>query len=276
MGFSINTNASAMSALLNLNKSTRSLSEVQTRINTGLAVSSAKENAAVYSIAQKLRADLQGYTAVKQSLDRGISTVGIALAAAESISDLLINMKEKAVAAADEGIAAADRSAHNEDFTALRDQINIMIQNASFNETNLIDANAAKVKSITDAEASTHIEIDHQNLTLGGGNVTIATNGSIATQTAALAMVTTIKTSISNVNTVLTKFGAGARTLESQRVFADKISDSIEVGIGNLVDANMAKESARLQALQVKQQLGVQALSIANKEPQSILNLFGN
>jgi flagellin len=274
MGFSVNTNASAMSALLNLNKSTRSLTEVQTRINTGLSVSSAKENAAVYSIAQKLRADLQGYSAVKHSLDRGVSTVGIALAAAESISDLLINMKEKAVAAADEGIAAADRVAHNEDFIALRDQIKIMVQNANFNETNLIDGGADIVKSITDAEASNHIEIAHQNLSLGGANVTITATDTIATQTAALAMVATIKNSIANVNVVLTKFGAGARTLESQRVFADKISDSIEIGIGNLVDANMAKESARLQALQVKQQLGVQALSIANREPQSILSLF--
>ena len=97
MAFSVNTNASALSALQNLNKTTNDLQVVQTRINTGLKVSSAKDNAAIYSIAQKLRADLRGYNAVKQSLDRTISTTDIALAAASSISDLLIEMKEKGI-----------------------------------------------------------------------------------------------------------------------------------------------------------------------------------
>ncbi|MEX1148148.1 MAG: flagellin, partial [Sphingomonadales bacterium] len=77
-----------------------------------------------------------------------------------------------------------------------------------------------------------------------------------------------------NVNSALTKIGAGASALELQRNFADKLADSIETGIGNLVDADLARESARLQSLQVKQQLGVQALSIANQAPQSVLQLF--
>lgn len=275
MGFSVNTNASALSALQNLNITTKSLDSVQTRINTGLRISSAKDNAAVYSIAQKLRADLRGYNAVKQSLDRSISTVDIALAAAESISDLLIEMKEKAVAAADAGLDATSRIALSQDFDSLRKQITIITQNASFNGTNLIDAGADEIVAITSPDALQKITIAHEDLTLGGGNLTVTAAQSVSTLVTATAAVTDVTTSLANVNAVLTRLGAGGKSLEAQRVFATKISDTIEVGIGNLVDADLARESAQLQALQVKQQLGVQALSIANSAPQSILNLFG-
>ncbi|VAX05316.1 Flagellin protein FlaA [hydrothermal vent metagenome] len=275
MSFSVNTNASALSALLNLNSTTKDLETTQTRINTGLKISSAKDNAAIFSIAQKLRADLRGYNAVKQSLDRSISTTDIALTAAGAISDLLIEMKEKAVAAADAGLDVTSRTALNEDFEALRDQITIIVANSEFNGTNLIDAGTDAIVAITNPNASQTITIPHQNLTLGGGNVTITAAQTITTQTLAASALTDIDNSLALVNAVLTKLGAGGKALESQRAFADKISDTIEVGIGNLVDANMAKESANLQSLQVKQQLGIQALSIANQAPQSILSLFG-
>lgn len=276
MAFSVNTNASALSALLNLNITTRALETTQTHINTGLKISSAKDNAAIFSIAQKLRADLKGYNAVKQSLDRSISTTDIALAAAGAISDLLIEMKEKAVAAADAGLDTTSRTALNEDFASLRDQITIIVANSEFNGTNLIDGGADAIVAITNPNATQTITIAHQNLTLGGGNITISAAEVITTQTLAAAVVTIVSASLTAVSVVLTKLGAGGKSLESQRIFADRISDTIEVGIGNLVDANMAKESANLQSLQVKQQLGIQALSIANQAPQSILSLFSN
>ncbi len=274
MAFSVNTNASALSALLNLNTTTKDLEVTQTHINTGLKIATAKDNAAIFSIAQKLRADLRGFNAVKQSLDRSVSTSDIALAAASSISDLLIQMKEKAVAAADAGLDNTSRTALNEDFKALRDQISIIVANAEFNGTNLIDGGTDAVVAITNPNATQTITIAHQNLTLGGGNITITAAQAITSQALASAAVGNISVSLAAVSVVLTKFGAGGKSLQSQRVFADKISNTIEIGIGNLVDANMAKESANLQSLQVKQQLGVQALSIANKAPQSILRLF--
>lgn len=274
MAFSVNTNASALSALRNLNMTTGDLEKTQTHINTGLQISSAKDNAAVYSIAQKLRADLRGYNAVKQSLDRAVSTTDIALAAAGSISDLLIDMKEKAVASADKGLDTRSRDALTEDFNKLRDQISTIIANASFNGTNLIDGGTDAVIAITNPDATQTVSIGHQNLMLGGGNIMLTATQTIDTATKAATMVTALSNSLDNVNSVLTALGAGARALELQRNFADKLSDTLEVGIGNLVDADMAKESARLQSLQVKQQLGVQALSIANKAPQVVLNLF--
>jgi len=275
MAFSVNTNAIALSALFNLNSTTRALERTQTAINTGLKVSSAKDNAAIFSIAQKLRADLKGYNAVKQSLDRSISTADVALAAAGAISDLLIEMKGKAVSAADAGLDTTSRTALNEDFEALRNQITIIVANAEFNGTNMLDSGTDAIVAITNPSASQTITIPHQNLTLGGGNITITAAQTIATQSLALTAVGNISVSLAAVSVVLTKLGSGSKSLETQRIFADKISDTIEIGIGNLVDANMAKESANLQALQVKQQLGVQALSIANQAPQAILNIFG-
>jgi flagellin len=274
MAFSVNTNASALSALQNLNSTVADMQMTQTHINTGLKISSSKDNAAIYSIAQGLRADLQGFNAVKQSLDRSSSTTDIASAAASSISDLLIQMKEKAVAAADAGIDPTSRAALSQDFNSLRDQITIIVSNATFNGTNLIDGGVAAVTAITDPNALNTISIPHQKLTLGGGNVTITAAQSITTQTTAAAAVTAITASLANVNSVMTKLGAGSKSLSTQSTFSSKLADAIQVGIGNLVDADMAKESANLQALQVKQQLGVQALSIANQSPQMVLGLF--
>jgi flagellin len=275
MAFSINTNAGALSALRNLNTTTAQLELTQNTINTGLRISSAKDNAAVFAIAQKLRADLRGFNAVKQSLDRSISTADIAMAAAGSISDLLIEMKEKAVAAADVGLDTISRDALTEDFEQLRNQITTIVANATFNGTNLIDGSGDLIVAITNPDASQTITIEHESLTLGGGNITITATQTINTATLAAAAVTALTASLDNVNSVLTRLGAGAKALELQRNFADKLSDAIEVGIGNLVDADLAKESAKLQALQVKQQLGVQALSIANQAPQTVLQLFG-
>lgn len=276
MSFSVNTNAGALNALQNLNATTRQLDLTQAHINTGLKIATAKDNAAIFSIAQSLRADLRGYNAVKQSMDRSISTVDIALTAAGAISDLLIEMKEKAVSAADEGITDVSRTDISQDFEALRRQISIIINNAEFNGSNLIDGGTSSVVAITNPDATQTITISHQDLTLGGGNITITAAQVINTQDLASAAVVSVTDSLAAVNAVLTRLGAGGKTLEAQRVFADKISDTIEIGIGNLVDADLARESARLQSLQVKQQLGIQALSIANQRPQTILSLFNN
>ncbi len=274
MAFSVNVNPTALSALRNLNNTSRDLSVTQTRINTGLKINSAKDNAAIFSIAQKLRADLRGFGAVKQSLDRSIGTVDVAMAAATAISDILISMKEKAVAAADQGLDTTSRKALAEDFNSLKTQINTIIQNASFNGSNLIDSGSTDVTAITNPDATQVLTVVHQNLSLGSGNITITSAQSITTQTDAALAVTALVKSLNNVNNALTKLGAGASSLEQTRIFSDRISDVIETGIGNLVDADLAKESANLQALQVKQQLGIQALSIANQSPQAILSLF--
>ncbi|TNE66517.1 MAG: flagellin [Alphaproteobacteria bacterium] len=274
MAFSVNTNAGAFAALQNLNKTNSQLSTTQTQINTGLKVASAKDDAATFSIAQKLRGDVAGLNAVKASLDRATSTLDVAIAAGEAVSDLLIELKEKAVAAKDAGLDSASRTSLNDDFAQLRDQITSIVQNAEFNGTNVVDSSNTSVIAITNDTGDNTISVASQNLELGGSIVTISAGTTISTSTDAATAVTAIESSITNVNTSLSALGAGANRVELQRSFVDKLSDSIEVGIGNLVDADLAKTSANLQSLQVKQQLGLQALSIANQAPGTVLSLF--
>jgi len=272
----VNTNPGAMIALQNLNKTNMELSEVQNRINTGLKVASAKDNGGVFAIAQNMRSDVAGLGAVRQSLDRAISTVDVAVAAGEAISDILIEMKEKAIAAADSSLDTSSRDALNEDFTALRDQITTIVDNAEFNGVNLVDgSNTAGLAALANADGSASITVDDENLSLGGSIVTIAASGNIATQGAASTMIATVETSLENTNAALARLGTNAKKLDVHDTFVGKLSDTLKAGIGNLVDADLAVESARLQSLQVKQQLGTQALSIANQAPQTILSLFG-
>ncbi len=275
MAFSVNTNAGAFAALQNLNETTRQLNTVQTQINTGLAVSSAKDDAATFAIAQTLRGDVSGLNAVQSSLDRASSTIDVAIAAGEAVSDLLIELKEKAVASKDSGLDTASRDALNNDFGQLRDQITSIVSNAEFNGTNVVENGGDAIVAITNDTGSNTISIAAQDLSLGGGNVTITATQSIGTSGAASVAVANIESSISNVNTALSELGSGAARLELQSTFVNQLSDAIEVGIGNLVDADLAQASANLQSLQVKQQLGLQALSIANQAPSTVLSLFG-
>ena len=271
----INTNPGAMVALQNLNQTNKDLQQVQQRINTGLAIRSAKDNGGVFAIAQSMRADVAGYKAVGQSLDLAQSTVDVALAAGEAISDLLVEMKEKALAGADSSLDTASRNALNEDFKALRDQIGTIVANAEFNGTNLINGTqTGGISALANADGSNTLNVGQEIMSLGGTNVTVAATASFTTAAAASGLVATIETSLDNLNTALAKLGTGSKSLEVHKTFVGKLSDSLEKGIGNLVDADLAKESARLQSLQVKQQLGTQALSIANSAPSNILGYF--
>ena len=275
MALSVNTNAGAMIALQNLNKTNMDMNEVQNRINTGLEIAGAKDNGGVYAIAQRMRSQVNGYGVVGQSLDLATSVTDVALAAGEAISDILIEMKEKALAASDASLDASSRTALNEDFKALRDQIATITSNAEFNGTNLINGTVTSVSALANSDGSNTITISDQNFTLAGGIVTVAATSSFASAGDASTLVATIETSLDNLSTALAQLGTASKSLEIHKNFTTKLSDTLEQGIGNLVDADLAKESARLQSLQVKQQLGVQALSIANQAPQTILSFFG-
>ena len=272
---SVNTNVGAMVALQNLNKTNSQLQTVQNRINTGLAVASAKDNGGIYAIAQNMRAEVGSLRAVNNSLDLAVSVVDVGLAAGDAISDLLIEMKEKALAASDVSLDSASRTALNEDFKALRDQISTIVENAEFNGINLIDGSVTGgVSALANADGTNTINVASENMSLSGTILAFSASTEINTQTLAAAAVTAIDSALSNLNSALSRMGTGSKSLEIHKTFVSKLSDSLEKGIGNLVDADLAKESARLQALQVKQQLGIQALSIANSAPSTVLGFF--
>ena len=271
---SVNTNVGAMIALQNLNATNTDLQTVQGRINTGLKVASAKDNGATWAIAQGQRAESSALESVKDSLQRGQSVLDVASAAGSSVSDLLIQMKAKALAASDSGLDTAGRTALNEDFKSLRDQIGKVVSNAEFNGTNLLDGTKANIQALANADATSALTVAAQTMSLGGSIVTVAATESFSTATHAASVLTLITASIANVSSALAKLGTGAKSLQSHLTFIGKLQDTIDAGIGNLVDADLAKESARLQALQTKQQLGIQALAIANSSASSLLGLF--
>jgi len=271
---SINTNTGAMVALQNLNSTNSELTAAQTRINTGKKVASAKDNGAIWAIAQNQRGNSNALNSVRDSLQRAQSTVDVAMAGGETVSDLLLQMKEKALAASDSTLDTTSRSALNEDFKALRDQIAKTVTNADFNGANMIKASGNTIAALANADGSSKLTVAAQSLALGGANVTVAATGTIGTVTTANTMIATVTTSINNVSTALAKLGTGSKALGSHLSFIDELQDTMNAGIGNLVDADLAKESAKLQALQTKQQLGVQALSIANGSSSMLLGLF--
>ncbi len=291
MGMSVNTNVGAMAALQALNETSKGLSVVQSRINSGLNVASTKDDSAAFTIAQGLRGDLGGLKAVNSSLSRAKSVADVAVAGAEQISDVVNQMKTLAKQASDDGISDESRAAYNKDFTALRDQISTIVDSSEFNGTNLLKTGGGTVSALqsltnkatgTDTYDPDTLSIANQEIDLpatetastGAGTGVLGQDSEIDSAASAKAMVDTLDTLGSSLNTKLSDLGSGSRKIDAQMTFTSKLSDAIESGVGKLVDADLAKESAKLQALQVKQQLGVQALSIANQAPQTITSLF--
>jgi flagellin len=397
---SVNTNYSAMIALQNLNLTNADLEEVQNRINTGFKVASAKDNGAVFAIAEQQRARVTSLAAVRDGIDRASSALDVALSAGDSIGKILKEMKTKAVAAQAEDLTTDQRNALQADFDAMRAQINQIANSAQFNGINLVNAGGPNLNvlmsdlsssttgtQVTTAGVAGNVpglagELDAtlgfagdevitfalEGVTIGtvavttsmtvqgymdavaaatGSRVTVSynqtngtfvyranegvvttndllvtmTNGSANEQAfighnvvnvaATAGTVTTtitnldftaggsgalssvslaanllasassatttsgnIDTAIITLNRQLASMGSIAKALEIQNSFLVSLGDVVEKGVGNLVDADLAKESAKLQSLQIKQQLGAQALSIANQSPQVILSLF--
>lgn len=272
---SVHTNTSALLALQSLNKTNDRLTDVQSRINTGLKVQGAKDNASVWAIAQGQRADVGALGAVQMSLDRATSIADVAMAAGETISDMLNQLMEKVVAANDESLDTQARAALNSDYQAILRSIQQATDNAEFDGANILNGSlSVGIRFLANADADSFVTLTAKDLTLGGSILEMTATSSLSTLTSAATALTDLKTSIGQLNAALGELGSQAKQIEAHSGFVSKLMDTLESGIGNLVDADLAKESARLTALQVQQQLGAQALSIANQAPQIILSLF--
>jgi len=211
---------------------------------------------------------------VKDSLNRAQSTVDVAVSAGQSISDLLNQMKAKALAGTDTSLDTNSVTALANDYKALRDQIGKIVANADFNGVNMIKTGGASVYSLANAAGTNKLTVAAVNLGLGGGTVTVTATGTFTSAATASAQLTLVNASITNVNAAVAKLGTGSTAVGTHLAFIGKLQDTLTTGVGNLVDADVAKESANLTALQTKQQLGVQALSIANSSSSVLLSLF--
>jgi len=271
---SINTNSGSLIALQNLNATATQLQTTQNRISTGLAISSAKDNGAIWAIAQNSRGSISSLDAVKSSLQRAQSTVDVAVSAGQTISDLLNQVKSKTLAATDTSLDTASRTALNSDVKALVGQITKIVSNADFNGANLIKTGGSSLFALANAAGTSKLTVGAVSLAVGGSKITFTANSGFTTATTASSLLSLVNTSITNVNAAVAGLGTSSNALTTHLNFVSQLQDTLTQGVGNLVDADVAKESANLTALQTKQQLGVQALSIANSSKSSLLSLF--
>lgn len=248
------------------------MNEVQTRISTGLRVSSPKDNGAVWAIAQNQRGQVRALDAVASSLQRGQSVADVAMTAGESISDTIGEMKSLALAAMDYPPGDPARAALNDQYVSLRRLIDTTANSAAFGGVNLIGAGASgSIRALANADATQTIDVDHVDLTTGGA----ALSGLPADLTAVTqADLDAIGAAGRAVTSAVSKLGTGSKALDTHLTFIGKLQDTITAGIGNLVDADMARESARLQALLTKQQLAIQMLSMSAQSSSWVLSLF--
>src|SRR6185437_3913862 len=275
MSLSVNTNSGALIALANLNQTSQQLQSAQNIVSTGMAVASAKDNGAIWAIAQGERATVGALDAVKSSLQTGQSIIDVANSAGTTVSNLLTQMEQKALAASDTSIDTASRQSLNADFVALRNQITSTVQNASFNGVNLLNGSVTKITSLANTQGTSVLTTQAQNLTLAGGIISVAATATIgASASGASTVLSAVESSLSAVDNALASLGTASKALDTHLNFVSNLQDTLTTGVGNLVNADLAKESATLQALQTKQQLGIQALSIANSASSALLGLF--
>ncbi len=270
MVLSVNTNAGAFVALQSLTRTIKDLELTQLHVTTGLKVNGPKDDAATFAIAQNQRGDIAGFKAVKTALASGEASVGVAIEAGKAISDLLVQMKQKIVQANQAGLDADSRTAIQQDFAQLREQIKTIVATAEFNGQNIIKTGGTDLSVLSTVDGST-IVISAQDLSVTALGISAS---DLTSSVSANLALTAINAAIIQTSNALANLGSSAKRLDIQSDFATRLVDILKVGLGNLVDANLAEESALLQSLQVKQALGIQALAIANENPQAILQLF--
>jgi flagellin len=281
MTFSVHSMAAVNSALQHMSMLQRESAAVHTRIATGLKVGSASDNGTVWAMAHGMRADNESRSSALTSMDLGIGVVETALAASEGISDLMVEMHGKLVAATDTTLDEQSWRSLMTDFIELGNQAQRLAENASFNDLNLLESGGEDLSVLIGSTPGQTLTIAAEDLTDGGGifdaglaaNLPQSDNAIVTTQPTS-ADVTAFESSMSDVTASVSRLGVGLKSLEIQKTLLVKQIDVTEAGIGNLVDADLGRESARLQALQVREELGMQALEVANRAPRVILSFF--
>ena len=296
MSNSILTNTGAMIALQNLEATNTSLNNVQNEISTGLAVSSPMDEAATWVVSTTMNANIASLNQVGQNLGNADSILGTAVSGATEISSLISQIRSAVASTQD---PSTDVAATQNEVDQYVNQINATVGSSNFNGVNLVNGSNATGLTFLAATANNYSVTGAASTTISSGNgadLTTSAAGTDATMKAlynlvdsggtggGLAAITsgtldaalkTIDTANTTVENAAAQFGAVQANVSAQQTFVNNLANTLQSGVGNMVDANMTAESAKLSALQVQQQLGTQALSIANQAPQLLLKLFG-
>lgn len=264
MTFSVNTNTGAVIALQSLNRTNRSLDAVQKRVSTGFRVADAIDDGAAFAVAQGLRGLVKGNEATNERLTNSKNLLGVTAAALNNVSEQFNHLRVAMIKLADDSVVGRERTAYVQAFLSARDAMYDSVAAATYNGQNALITNTAINPTVPVIDMNARIALiftmpgvtaaDFRNNYIGPGG--------------------TLATFETTLNTHIATIGAASRQVENQSNFLSIQTDAIEMGIANIVDADLAKDSARLQSYQIRQQLGTQMLSIANKSPSIILSLF--
>jgi len=272
---SVNTNLSSIVALQSLNRTAEQLSVVQKRISTGFRVADSKDDGGAFAAAQAVRADVAGLTAANEQLGGTKGVLETTFAALGKVSETMVKVRETLTRLADGGLSTEQRTQYETQYGALRTQIQNFVSDATYNGRTLLNTatgsgggnivttrnESGSVFTLTAIDGATNLVIAATPTTAALAQNALGSAGNFNTVEAA-------------IGTALNTFGADSNYIDSQiRYNKDKV-DALQGGLGALIDADLAKESAKLQALQIRQQLGTQALSIANQSPQMLISLF--
>ena len=271
---SVNTNLGAMTALQSLNRTNDALATVQKRVSTGFRVADAKDDGGAFAVAQSVRGDVAGLTAANEQLGGLKGIVDVTLNGLGQVSKTMVEVRTVLTRLADGTINDAQRDQYEQQYTQLRTQLERFIDDATYNGRTLLSTDPAAgggdIVTIRNEQGTT--------LTLAAfdGATDFVVDAAPADAAAAQTAITGNWTDINKViNDAMNRLGADARYIDSQIGYNRDKLDAIEGGLGALIDADIAKEAARLQALQIRQQLGTQTLSITNQAPQALISLFG-
>jgi flagellin len=301
------TNSSAMTALKSLAMTNKSLETTQARISTGYAVADASDNAAYWSIATTMRSDNSALSTVQDALGMGAATLDVAYTGMDSAIKVVDEIKTKLVAAKEPGV---DKDKIQSEITELQNQLVGIAASASFNGENYLNtatgATAPGTQSVvasftrdssgtvsistvdidttatmlTDVDTPANGILSKDRTGTNTTTVSIAGGASDITISAATTdaqlddMIEVTDAALTEMTDAASSLGASKKRIDMQSDFVGNLMDAIDRGVGQLVDADMSQESTKLQALQVQQQLGIQALSIANSNAQTVLSLF--
>jgi flagellin len=268
---SVNTNIGAMVALQSLNRTNDDMALTQKRISTGMRMADAKDDGAAFAVAQSVRADVAALTSANEQLGASQGLLDTTNAALKKVSDTMKDVRSVLTKLAEDGLTTEQRTQYNAQYTALRAQIQSFVDDASYNGKTLLGTAGTDDRKIVRNEDADQITIA---TTTKSTLVVAAAPASSAAALTALGTGGDFKTVEAAVNTALNQYGNDSKTIAGQISFNKEKVDALESGLGALVDADLAKESAKLQSLQIRQQLGTQSLSIANQSPQALLSLF--
>ena len=280
MAFSIQTNISSLIALTNFGKASTELDNISEVISTGLNISSSKDDSSNFSIAQGIRGEVKSIDAVIRGINNAKGIAKVAISGATAVSNLFQDIRQRVTEGSNPANTAAQQLLMQNDYTSLLQQMRQFMENSEFNGVNILIETNVPFNTIVGAVNDVEVlkDLRGRSLTLEGQRLDLSyallLQEDITTATNASQTLAVLLQEERRVNNAIASLGSNFRALEQQTRYLEILKDVTETGLGNIVDADMARASAKLTSSQVRKELAAQTLNIANQSPEIFLGLF--